>query len=49
MVSRKVTKLRNKTPKRIMKMKETSLFDSLLEEAQKPSGPVTTFTQWLVP
>ena len=24
-----------------MKMKETSLFDSLLEEPQKPSGPVT--------
>jgi hypothetical protein len=23
-----------------MKMKETSLFDSLLEEPQKPSGPV---------
>jgi predicted RNA-binding Zn-ribbon protein involved in translation (DUF1610 family)/inorganic pyrophosphatase len=41
LVTRKVTKLRNKTPARIMKMKETSLFDSLLEEPQKPSGPVT--------
>lgn len=36
-----VTKLRHKTKAKIMKMKETSLFDSLLEEPQKPSGPVT--------
>lgn len=34
-------KLRHKTKAKVMKMKETSLFDSLLEEPQKPSGPVT--------
>jgi hypothetical protein len=41
LVTRKVTKLRHKTKAKDYEDERNSLFDSLLEEPQKPSGPVT--------